>query len=101
RVYVLYLIKRNFFFLLPAVKTNSDPVFLRLLALLGFSFDCATEGEIRFVLKAGGDPKNIIFAYVIKSPTALQYAASVGVELMTFDCKEELLKIKKYYPEAR
>ncbi|KAF8788061.1 Ornithine decarboxylase 1 like protein [Argiope bruennichi] len=84
-----------------AVKTNSDPVFLRLLALLGFSFDCATEGEIRYVLKAGGDPKNIIFAHVIKPPGALQYAASVGVELMTFDCKEELLKIHKYFPEAR
>ncbi|GFT38677.1 ornithine decarboxylase [Nephila pilipes] len=84
-----------------AVKTNSDPVLLRLLVLLEFSFDCATEGEIRYVLNAGGDPKNIIFAHVIKPPGALQYASSVGVDFMTFDSKEELLKIHKYYPEAR
>ncbi|GIY09153.1 antizyme inhibitor 2 [Caerostris extrusa] len=84
-----------------AVKTNSDPVLLKLLVLLGFSFDCASEGEIRFVLEAGGDPKNIIFAHVIKPPGALLYAASVGVDLMTFDSKEELLKINKLYPQSR
>ncbi|GIY35067.1 ornithine decarboxylase [Caerostris darwini] len=84
-----------------AVKTNSDPVLLKLFVLFGFSFDCASEGEIRLVLEAGGDPKNIIFAHVIKPPGAIQYAASVGVDLMTFDSKEELLKINKLYPQSR
>ncbi|GFX81763.1 ornithine decarboxylase [Trichonephila clavipes] len=84
-----------------AVKTNSDPVLLRLFVHLGFSFDCATEGEIRYILNAGGDAKNIIFAHVIKTPGALQFASSVGVDFMTFDSKEEVLKIHKYYPEAK
>ncbi|KAF8787381.1 Ornithine decarboxylase like protein [Argiope bruennichi] len=62
-----------------AVKANADPVLVRLFALLGYGFDCSTEGEIR----------------------ALKYASSVGVDLMTFDSKEELHKISNDYPTAR
>ncbi|KAG8198887.1 hypothetical protein JTE90_015101 [Oedothorax gibbosus] len=84
-----------------AVKTNSDPLLLRLLVMLGFSFDCASQGEIELVMQAGASPNNIIFAHVIKTPGALRYSASVGVDLMTFDCEEELVKIQTYFPAAR
>ncbi|KFM59044.1 Ornithine decarboxylase 1, partial [Stegodyphus mimosarum] len=84
-----------------AVKVNSDPVLLRLFVLLGLSFDCATEGEIRMVVEAGGDPRNVVFAHTFKTPRALKYASSVGVDLMTFDAEEELLKIHEEYPETR
>ncbi|KAG8198889.1 hypothetical protein JTE90_015103 [Oedothorax gibbosus] len=83
-----------------AVKAYSDPVLLRLFVLLGYGFDCSTEGEIKAVLKAQGDPKKIIFAHTIKTPRGLKYASSVGCALLTFDSKEELLKIHKQFPEA-
>ncbi|GFQ73592.1 ornithine decarboxylase, partial [Trichonephila clavata] len=83
------------------VKANADPVLMRLFVLLGYGFDCSTEGEIRLALKSGADPKKIIFAHTIKARKALKYASSVGVDLMTFDCKEELLKINQDFPTAR
>ncbi|GFQ73594.1 ornithine decarboxylase, partial [Trichonephila clavata] len=82
------------------VKANADPVLMRLFVLLGYGFDCSTEGEIRLALKSGADPKKIIFAHTIKARKALKYASSVGVDLMTFDCKEELLKINQDFPTA-
>ncbi|GFQ96686.1 ornithine decarboxylase [Trichonephila clavata] len=84
-----------------AVKANADPVLMRLFVLLEYGFDCSTEGEIRLALKSGADPKKIIFAHTIKVRKALKYASSVGVDLMTFDCKEELLKINQDFPTAR
>ncbi|GFR18573.1 ornithine decarboxylase 1 [Trichonephila clavata] len=84
-----------------AVKANADSVLMRLFVLLGYGFDCSTEGEIRLALKSGADPKKIIFAHTIKTPKALKYAYSVGVDLMTFDSKEELLKITQDLPTAR
>ncbi|GFS28660.1 ornithine decarboxylase [Nephila pilipes] len=84
-----------------AVKANADPVLMRLFVLLGYGFDCSTEGEIRLAIKSGADPRNIIFAHTIKTRKALRYASSIGVDLMTFDSKEELLKIRKEFPTAR
>ncbi|XP_054710218.1 antizyme inhibitor 2-like [Uloborus diversus] len=84
-----------------AVKVNSDPLLLKLFTRLGLSFDCASEGEIRMVLEAGCSPQNIVFAHTIKTHKALKYAASVGVDLLTFDNKEELHKIFKFHPNAR
>ncbi|XP_038066050.1 ornithine decarboxylase-like isoform X2 [Patiria miniata] len=60
-----------------AVKSNPDPVFLRLMIGLGKGFDCASrESHLRF-------------------------AREKGVRLMTFDTEEELHKVKRVYPEAR
>ncbi|GFS63884.1 antizyme inhibitor 2 [Trichonephila inaurata madagascariensis] len=84
-----------------AVKANADPVLMKLFVLLGYGFDCSTEGEIRLALKSGADPRKIIFAHTIKTHKALEYASSVGVDFMTFDTKEELLKISKDFPTAR
>ncbi|XP_071037918.1 antizyme inhibitor 2-like, partial [Parasteatoda tepidariorum] len=84
-----------------AVKAHSDPILIRLFVLLGFSFDCSTKGEISLVLKNCGKPQNIIYAHTIKPHSSLKYAREIGVDLMTFDCEEELEKIKKFYPTAR
>ncbi|KAG8198888.1 hypothetical protein JTE90_015102 [Oedothorax gibbosus] len=95
--------KQNFPNVVPyyAVKANSDPVLLRLFVLLGYGFDCSTEGEIRLAIKAGADGKNVIFAHTVKTTKALHYASFIGCDLMTFDSKEELLKIHHHFPKAR
>ncbi|XP_054711570.1 LOW QUALITY PROTEIN: ornithine decarboxylase-like [Uloborus diversus] len=84
-----------------AVKCNSDPMLLRLMVSLGMHFDCASKGEIQAVLSAGAQPSDIIYAHPFKSNSFLRYAASENIDLMTFDCDQELVKIKRVFPQAR
>ncbi|KAK8506641.1 hypothetical protein V6N13_103354 [Hibiscus sabdariffa] len=83
-----------------AVKCNPNQAFLGALAALGSSFDCASKAEIEFVLSLGVSPDRIIFANPCKAESHIKYAASVGVNLTTFDSKEELDKIKKCHPKC-
>ncbi|KAH6930744.1 hypothetical protein HPB50_018024 [Hyalomma asiaticum] len=54
----------------------------------------ATQREIEAVLSAGVDSSRIIYANPAKQSSHLDFAESAGVTLMTFDCLEELQKIK-------
>ncbi|OMO75459.1 Ornithine/DAP/Arg decarboxylase [Corchorus olitorius] len=83
-----------------AVKCNPNPAFLGTLAALGSSFDCASKAEIDSVLSLGVSPDRIIFANPCKAESHIKYAATVGVNLTTFDSKEELEKIKKWHPKC-
>ncbi|AGE49312.1 ornithine decarboxylase [Acanthocystis turfacea Chlorella virus Br0604L] len=83
-----------------AVKCNDDPVLLKYLEKNGVNFDCASKGEIAKVLNAGAVPSRVLFAHTIKSPEALLYAKSVGVNIATFDSTFELDKMKLYHPEC-
>jgi ornithine decarboxylase len=84
-----------------AMKCNPDPVIIELLVSLGCKFDCASKLEIEQILNLTNDPSSIIFAHPCKYISHLNYAKEKGVNLMTFDCEEELYKIKKYYPNAK
>ncbi|HNH68677.1 MAG TPA: diaminopimelate decarboxylase, partial [Nitrosomonas sp.] len=50
-----------------AVKANSNLAILQTLAKLGSGFDIVSGGELQRVLKAGGDPRKIVFSGVGKS----------------------------------
>jgi diaminopimelate decarboxylase len=50
-----------------AMKSNSNQAVLRVLANLGSGFDIVSEGELRRVVAAGGNPKKCVFAGVGKS----------------------------------
>jgi len=84
-----------------AVKANSHPAVLKLLAGAGASFDAASLAEIDAVLKAGVPPSRIIYANTIKPPGAIAAAAERGVDLMTFDSEYELDKIAAHAPGTR
>ena len=84
-----------------AIKCNSNPKILEVLENLGVNFDCASKDEIQTILDITHDPDRIIFANPCKNPQHIQYAKENLVNLMTFDCEEELYKIKKYYSDAR
>lgn len=83
-----------------AVKCNPDPTFLAALAALGSGFDCASRTEIETVLALGVCPDRIIFANPCKAESHIRYAASVGVNLTTFDSRDEVEKIRKYHPNC-
>jgi len=84
-----------------AMKCNPNNVILEFLYELGCSFDCASKTEIQQILQITKDPSKIVFAHPCKYPSHLQYAKETGVNLMTFDCEEELYKIKLYHPKAQ
>ena len=53
------------------------------------------------VLDQGATPDSIIFAHPSKQESHLRFAREKGVSLMTFDTEEELVKVKRVYPEAQ
>jgi len=84
-----------------AVKCNPNPVLLEALASLGVNFDCASENEIKTIIEITNDPARIIFANPCKMSSQIRYARANDVDYMTFDCEEELYKIKLYHPYAK
>eukprot|EP01018_Ginkgo_biloba_P009011 Gb_37304 [translate_table: standard] len=83
-----------------AVKCNPEPALLAALAALGAGFDCASRAEIEAVLNLGVSPDRIVYANPCKAEAHLKYAAKVGVNMTTFDSKEEVEKIKKSHPRC-
>jgi len=84
-----------------AVKCNSSPIILEVLAALGLCFDCASKAEIDSILGIGVPANNIIYANPCKTKSYIQHAANVGVDLMTFDNELELYKVRQLHPNAR
>lgn len=84
-----------------AVKCNPNPVILESLASLGANFDCASETEMKTIIEITKDPTRIIFANPCKMTSQIRYARANDVDMMTFDCEEELYKIKLYHPYAK
>jgi len=83
-----------------AIKCNPNPVIIDALASLGANFDCASETEMKMVIEITKDPSRIIFANPCEMSSQIRYARANDVDLMTFDCEEELYKIKLYHPYA-
>lgn len=52
-------------------------------------------------MKAGVTNDRIIFAHPGKALSHIRYAKKVGVERTTVDSKDEILKLKNEYPDAK
>jgi len=83
-----------------AIKCNPDNAIIKLLSMMDIGFDCASMNEISRVLSFDISPGKIIFANPSKDVNHLKYARREDVDLLTFDCEEELYKIKNYHPNA-
>ncbi|KQJ91284.1 ornithine decarboxylase [Brachypodium distachyon] len=81
-----------------AVKCNPEPALLGALAALGAGFDCASRREIEAVLALGVKPGSVVYANPCKPEAHIEYAASVGVNLTTYDTEEEVAKVKRCHP---
>src|SRR5437870_2836348 len=76
-----------------AMKSNSNQGVLRVLANLGSGFDIVSEGELRRVLAAGGDPTKCIFAGVGKTESEITYALQQGIYSFNVESEPELERI--------
>ncbi len=84
-----------------AVKANPDPGLLRVLAVLGAGFDCASRAEICLVQGLGVPAHRIIYAHPCKPPAELRFACARGVAHTTFDNAGEVAKLARWHPGAR
>ncbi len=76
-----------------AVKANSNIALLNLLARLGSGFDIVSEGELRRVLQAGGDPAKVVFSGVGKSAAEIEFALHTGIKCFNVESEPELHRI--------
>ncbi|XP_058471551.1 ornithine decarboxylase 1-like [Solea solea] len=84
-----------------AVKCNDTREVVKTLASLGTGFDCASKSEIQLVQSLGVEPSRIIYANPCKQVSHIKYASANGVQVMTFDSEEELIKVARCYDNAK
>lgn len=78
-----------------AVKANSNIGILQILARQGAGFDIVSGGELARVLKAGGDPKKIVFSGVGKQDWEIIEGLQNKIRCFNVESAAELEKIAK------
>jgi diaminopimelate decarboxylase len=78
-----------------SVKSNDHLTILKILSDTGSGFDIVSGGELFKVLKAGGDPKKIVFAGVGKREDEIRFALENKVFLFNVESFEEAEIINK------
>ena len=73
-----------------AIKANPNINLVKIFAKMGAGIDVVSQGEIFRCLKAGIDPKNIVFAGVGKTAEEIEYALNSGVEEFSVESEPEL-----------
>ena len=78
-----------------AMKANSNAAVMRTLGNLGSGFDVVSEGELRRVIAAGGDPRHCVFAGVGKTEREIEYALRQGIYAFNVESEPELTRINR------
>lgn len=68
-----------------SMKANANLGLLAALASAGCGFDIVSGGELHRVLKAGADPKKVIFAGVGKTDAEIAYAMKRGIYMFNIE----------------
>lgn len=78
-----------------ALKANSNPAILRLLARNGCGADVVSGGELFLALKAGIPSKKIVYAGVGKTDEEIAYAIRSKILMFNVESPEELKTINR------
>jgi diaminopimelate decarboxylase len=73
-----------------SVKSNSNLAVLRTFAKEGGGFDIVSGGELFRALKAGGDPRKIVFSGVGKKKEEIEHALNSGILMFNVESEQEL-----------
>ena len=76
-----------------AVKANSNLAILNLFARLGAGFDIVSGGELRRVLKAGGDAGKVVFSGLGKTGAEMKMALEAGIKCFNVESEPELERL--------
>jgi diaminopimelate decarboxylase len=105
-VYSLATLKRHFrvfdqaFSKVPhivcfSVKANSNIALLRAFAKEGSGFDIVSAGELFRALKAGADPKRIVFSGVGKKKAEIEYALKSEILMFNVESEDEMVALNE------
>ncbi|HEU4638223.1 MAG TPA: diaminopimelate decarboxylase, partial [Candidatus Binatia bacterium] len=78
-----------------SVKANSNLTVLRTFAKEGSGFDIVSGGELFRALKAGGDPKKIVFSGVGKKKDEIEYALNSEILMFNVESEDELVALNE------
>ena len=78
-----------------AVKANSNVNLLKEVKKLGVGADVVSMGELMKALKAGINPKKIVFSGVGKTSKEIKYAIEKKILLLNAESKSEIMEIEK------
>jgi len=78
-----------------AVKSNTNVSLIREIRKLGLGADVVSMGELMLALKAGIEPKKIVFSGVGKTSTEISYAIDKRILLINAESKSEIIEIEK------
>ena len=91
--------KKNFNSFAPlicfAIKSNTNVNLIREIRKLGLGADVVSAGELMLALKAGIDPKKIVFSGVGKTSEEISYAIDKKILLINAESKSEIIEIEK------
>ncbi len=73
-----------------SVKANSNLAVLKLIINLGGGVDIVSGGELFRALKAGVDPRKVVFSGVGKQVHELEYALKTGILMFNVESSQEL-----------
>ena len=97
--------KKNFNSFSPlicfAIKSNTNVNLIREIRKLGLGADVVSIGELMVALKAGMDPKKIVFSGVGKTLTEISYAIDKKILLINAESKSEIVEIEKIAKSKR
>ena len=77
-----------------AVKANGNLSILARLARLGAGFDIVSGGELERVLRAGGDPRRVVFSGVGKCDAEIDFGIKCGIGAFNVESAAELERIE-------
>ena len=78
-----------------AVKSNTNVNLIREIKKFGLGADVVSIGELMMALKAGIDPKKIVFSGVGKTSSELSYAIDKKILLINAESKSEINEIER------
>ncbi len=76
-----------------SLKANANLAIIRFLIQAGAGLDAVSGGEVFRAIRAGADPRQIVFAGVGKTKPELAYALDVGVGWLNVESAHELARI--------
>ena len=78
-----------------AVKSNTNINLIKEIKKLGLGADVVSMGELMIALKAGIEPKKIVFSGVGKTPAEISYAIDKKILLINAESESEIIQIEK------
>ncbi|WP_415323466.1 diaminopimelate decarboxylase [Candidatus Pelagibacter sp. Uisw_127] len=91
--------KKNFSSFAPlicfAIKSNTNVNLIREIRKFGLGADVVSIGELMMALKAGIDPKKIVFSGVGKTTDEINYAIDKKILLINAESKSEIIEIER------